>query len=122
MLKTDDVIKVLDDLVETAGGTAFMDSGSGCWYRDEDGAPLCIVGHVLARLKPEAFRIIPISEGGVNSTIFPEAMRVLGIEAEQDAFTLLMWAQMAQDDRQSWASAVDTAKKKLARNKEEAGH
>ena len=116
MLKTEDVRKVLVDLAASHGDTQ-MQEGTGCYYRGYNGEPLCIVGHVLARLEPEFFRKIPVSRncGELNSRTIAEVIADGRLLAERDAATLLTYAQTYQDSGASWARSVGWAVEELKR-------
>lgn len=124
MLKTEDVKRVLRDLVAEAGETSF--GVEGCYYRNTDGSPLCIVGHVLKRLEPEFFERL-----GTGQNFAARALNSTGIwsilepgdallESEEGARTLLVSAQVEQDSGKTWAYSVKYAEAALAAEEEDA--
>lgn len=93
-------------------------SAGFCSYADADeGAPSCLVGHLLHRhgvsvedlLAEDAGRLVPLSNGnfahgGGAFDIGPD----FGIE-DEDVRSLLNVAQVAQDNKIPWGKAVEDA-------------
>jgi hypothetical protein len=62
---TNAVTQVLESLVEEKGRDYVYPPAAesiACYYSEEDGAPSCIVGHVIAKLEPELFHALYVRE------------------------------------------------------------
>lgn len=122
MMKIDAVNEVLDRLVAERGENTFT-TNTGCYYREFDsGAPMCIVGHVLAELEPEYFQSIPAEKSGTNGTNFDVITYRGDVELDDDSRRLLIDAQYYQDNGRSWAESVAEARKQLEDRKARLGH
>ena len=106
----DDVAKVLREVV--AERPDYVYPHDYCVYRDEDGSPSCLIGHVIQRLDPDYFA--SISEQGNGATVrglsWTDRFSVAEVRA-------LRAAQMIQDTGQTWAEALATFELQIGRGR-----
>lgn len=83
---------------------------SECLYAI-DGAPSCVVGHVIHRLDPELFKQVEDWErntgygnNGVNELLYESG---LGIDAPMNVVSALERAQELQDSGNPWRDALN---------------
>ena len=104
-------LNLLEEVVREKGGDYVYPNLDRCIYFDDEGAPSCIVGHVLAKLGA--------IEGDLKSKIGPgikvneallTSLIIDGIELEEDAMNLLRAAQRKQDEGSTWGAAVSKAR------------
>lgn len=126
VLSKDNVIELLERAVEEKGAD-YVDPNAAnhvCEYADEQGNPLCIVGHVLSYLgeplKPtqqEDFN------GGLHTTLWGTDMDASEVIINPSAFgvddydvvaAVLSAAQRVQDHADTWGEALEAAKNRLA--------
>lgn len=126
VLSKDNVIELLERAVEEKGAD-YVDPNAPnyvCEYADEEGNPLCIVGHVLSYLgeplKPteqEDFN------GGLHMTLWgseQDAREVIlnpsafGVDDYDVVGAVLGTAQRVQDRAGTWGEALEAAKNRLA--------
>lgn len=88
------------------------EGGEYCTYSTPDGAPSCIVGHVINRLAPEKFESIHLSEWseeGVFGVNFGAS--IYDYSADEAANEVLQYAlrraQMVQDSGGTWGQALE---------------
>lgn len=107
----DQVLEAARAVVDEVGNDYVYDS-QPCRYAGPDGAPSCLVGHVINRLDPEAFAMLTQYEhsGGINST--PAAL-LAGHSGwlprgfwTAEAANAMQYAQWSQDLRQPWGLAL----------------
>lgn len=96
-------LKTLGDIVRDFGRDYVYEKPASvgmCVYRHE-GKPSCLVGQVLARLVPD---FIPFegSVGGMRDEL-------LNLGFAKDAAFVLQTAQLMQDQKYSWGTAVSAA-------------
>lgn len=88
-----------------------------CQYTNPDGSPSCLVGHVIARVNPEAFATIAATEYDYDSPTGAIEAAVEGIEInfnvelgfDQETIALLGVVQNAQDRGTAWGDALRLA-------------
>lgn len=114
-LTYEEAVTLLDKAVEDKGadyvyprhegeeGSEAAEAG-GCMYREDDGSPSCIVGHVIAYAGGD-LRRVPEGLGAGH------AVKLAGLSVDETTETLLIRAQMAQDSGASWGMAVGRAKR-----------
>lgn len=80
----------------------------GCMYATADGAPSCIVGHVLHELDPEGFAKVAKWERkkGTGDTAVDDAVNALGLNFHPDQVEALRMAQVNQDKGAPWGAAA----------------
>ena len=101
-LTAEAVHKTLEDIVAEYGED-YIYTDDICQYGDpETGEPLCIVGHVLYRLEPAAFRRI-IEGWGSNTAPLSNLTDVQFDEAVGNALSVV---QAVQDLRMPWGEAL----------------
>ena len=80
------------------------DSIGACLYVGDDGAPLCIVGKVLALLDPELLTCMTVQDNG-NAYSLRRTGRFT-----DDAVSMMSAAQGTQDNTDTWGTARDKAR------------
>lgn len=101
-------------LAEKGEDYIYPGAGRNCTYSEGDGAPSCIVGHVVAALDPEAFKqIVEVEryegESWSAAQMFSEGFGEAGATVATDSAVLataLQLAQEVQDSGASWGDAV----------------
>lgn len=80
----------------------------GCMYATDEGAPSCIVGHVLHTLDPELFAGVAKWERMKSTldTAMGDVVRRFHPDLHPDQVKALSYAQVAQDRGQSWGYAA----------------
>lgn len=125
VLSKDNVIELLERAVEEKGAD-YVDpnslNGSGCQYADENGAPLCIVGHVFSYLgEPLAptsdvwDEAIPWNaDTDAASLIDDGEFKEIVVQDDNVVASVLYAAQVQQDGKRTWGEALEAAKNRLA--------
>lgn len=120
------VAETLTALVEEKGADYVYErpaDGSNCAYTTPEGAPSCIVGHVIERLNPVAFKKIAKNEweGDTGEDgaeyVYPQDVNAKSIELsyhvnlgfDDKTWNLLEMAQHYQDAGKPWGQAVESA-------------
>lgn len=99
MLKEQEVKDTLRDLINEYGST----HTAICTYSDLNGDPLCIIGHVIYRLEPDAFEVLKDINLHVSGLVDQEYIKV-----ESDKLRLdLLALQRIQDAGKPWGYAVN---------------
>lgn len=122
----EDAARALDEAVKEKGADYLYEPPSGdvCSYSDREGNPSCIVGHVIAKLNPEAFQKIAENEWYTlyddEEDTYPIVKEAnvrhieltFGVELgfTDKAENLLLLAQDRQDRGIHWGEAVQIAK------------
>jgi hypothetical protein len=110
-------LKVMEEVVNEFGddyvyGDEQKNEYGDCVYANEDGTPSCLVGHVIARLDPDAFDNVVYKEQELGSTpahnLTNEGYVQLGFWDENTAY-IMMEAQGAQDTGSTWGEAYQRA-------------
>ena len=107
------VINMLGEIVE--GHEEYVyDNESGCVYFDSDGAPSCLVGHVLAAYgyTAQLFTDNPVLMDGAmcgNSARFEWVTRGIALPFTRAAIGILDYAQTLQDEGLTWGGAYASA-------------
>lgn len=116
VIGTEQVLALLDRVVQAKGADYVYPgiSGDMCYNFETQGAPSCIVGHVLAELgvtKDQAAEVRVDGSAGVNDTV--EALVKAGWKYTFSigAVAVLYKAQNVQDQRQSWGEALAAARR-----------
>lgn len=79
------------------------DTVAECRYVDADGAPMCIVGHVLSALEPDVFKII-VGDKALNSyTIDIISAALDELEMSRKVLRYLKALQALQDEGYPWS-------------------
>lgn len=92
-----------------------------CQYTNPDGSPSCLVGHVIARVNPEAFATIAATEyyeetydegpyGAIEAAV--EGIEInfnVELGFDQETIALLGVVQNAQDRGTAWGDALRLA-------------
>ena len=102
------VINMLGEIVEGHEEYVYDDTEIGCVYFDSDGAPSCLVGHVLAAYgyTAQLFTDWYTSDGTYgNGARFDWVMNHLDLPFTDAAVSLLTHAQVVQDGRNAWGVA-----------------
>ncbi len=119
LIGTAQALELLDKVVQAKGADYVYPGQPGdlCFNFETDGAPSCIVGHVLADLGltyERASRLKVVGSSGAHDTVqylvadgFPYTFSV-------GAMCALYVAQTVQDQRESWGAALDAARKASA--------
>lgn len=101
------VINMLGEIVEGHEDYVY-DNEFGCVYFDSDGAPSCLVGHVLAAYgyTAQLFMDWYTSDGTYgNQARFDWVRNHLDLPFTDAAANLLTYAQVVQDERIAWGVA-----------------
>lgn len=103
---TNPVSEILHQVVAEKGGDYIYEhAGGDCFYSDpyDQSAPSCIVGHVLAKLDPEAFQKVAQKENDEESSFGVNEIptSVWDYQTAQ----ALQAAQNIQDDGYAWSVA-----------------
>lgn len=118
-LTTKTVMQAIDELIIERGPDYVYDqkAAGGCFYSDENGAPGCFVGAIVAKLDPEAFKDLVVKEapfddgdGGVLGRIpagdVSELVRSASINVESPTLKqALERLQSIQDYGMPWGTA-----------------
>lgn len=125
VLSKDNVIELLERAVEEKGAD-YVDpnsrNGNGCQYADENGAPLCIVGHVFSYLgeplqatENDWDELVPWNaDTDAASLIDDEDFEVVDVLDRDVVASVLYAAQVQQDGKHTWGEALEAAKNRLA--------
>lgn len=114
LIGTERTLELLAKVVEAKGadyvypGTA----GDTCYNFEVQGAPSCIVGHVLAELgvtKDQAAEVRVDGSAGVNDTVEALVRNGWKYTFSIGAVAVLYRAQNVQDQRRSWGDALRMA-------------
>ena len=103
------VINMLGEIVDGHEDYVY-DIEFGCVYFDSDGAPSCLVGHVLAAYgyTAQLFTDNQVLMDGMmfgNSARFEWVARRVQLPFTRSAVRVLDYAQTLQDERHSWGEA-----------------
>ena len=105
------VLNMLSEIVEGHEDYVY-DAERGCVYFDGEGAPSCIVGHVLAAYGYTSSLVegVPGTCGlSANASRITWVAERLGLPFSRHAVTVLDEAQYAQDQRYTWGEAYSRA-------------
>lgn len=82
-------------------------SGTTCVYADENGEPSCLIGMVIHKLDPEAFKALAIEERAIGSTVLgASAASVVPqyLDVDRDILEGLRKIQDDQDNRMTYGN------------------
>lgn len=126
VLSKDNVIELLERAVEEKGAD-YVDPNAAdhvCEYADEQGNPLCIVGHVLSYLgEPLKPTVHEDYDGEQYTTLWGTGMdateaiinpSAFGVDDYDVVASVLSNAQRVQDRAGTWGEALEAAKNRLA--------
>lgn len=110
VFSTEEIFRTLDDIVAERGVDYALGVGEVCKYKDESGKPLCVIGHLIARLNPEGFATI----NNVENTITVDALGgdVISVDSSETLEALRL-IQSVQDTGNTWSEAVQTGRHSL---------
>lgn len=96
---------------EETGEPHMMESPE-CLYAAPDGAPSCIVGHVVAKLDAEAFEQLKRAEIRYGAEVAGKLTKLEYLPEDfwdVEAETAMAYAQAKQDSGRPWGEALDAA-------------
>lgn len=111
-----EILTVASEIVAEYGADYLYPGANGCTYTNEDDTPSCLVGHIVARLDPEAFeRVIreETARGATNEDRCSQTWSATAMNRRADTnFTdaqlmALCDAQERQDCGDSWGYALE---------------
>lgn len=107
-IQTDAVSEVLHKVVEGREGYVYERVNGSCRYADTDGAPSCIVGHVVAALAPETYNALHEYEKRTSMSVAAGALAGWHggtLDVEDRVIQALGAAQTVQDEGAPWGYA-----------------
>lgn len=116
VIGTEQVLALLDKVVQAKGADYVYPGTSAdkCYNFEPQGAPSCIVGHVLAELgvtRQQAAEFGVDGSAGVHDTVHALAGGGWQYMFSVGAMNALHKAQGVQDRRDSWGDALDAARR-----------
>ena len=104
----DAFVKAIEEAVEKEGADkCFPRNDEGCRYFDEDGKPVCIVGHALAIMGMEPFDVGASANSQRFYALADENHFTHSVDVEdQCLIDAIDAAQREQDDGATWGHAL----------------